>query len=125
MPIYEYHCSECSKDVSIFFLSYTEAKENTPSCPDCGNKKLERLLSQVSISQNTKEIQANKTTTTKNSDLEDPKSLAREMDKGISNSKADYGEDFKEVKGRLEKGETPVSIETKMRKRVGEKMSSH
>ena len=124
MPIYEYHCSDCSKDVSIFFLSFTEATENTPSCPDCGNEKLERLLSQVSFSQNTNEVQTNKTTI-KNSDLENPKSLAKEMDKATSNSKTDYGEDFKEVKGRLEKGETPVSIETKMRKRVGEKMSGH
>jgi len=61
----------------------------------------------------------------KNSDLEDPQSLAKEMDKASRNSKADYGEDYKEVKGRLEKGETPVSIETKMRKRVGETMDTH
>lgn len=124
MPIYEYHCSDCGKDVSIFFLSYSEATQTNPTCPDCGNIELNRLLSQVSVSQNIKDQKISKNPT-KNSDLEDPKSLAREMEKGISNSKADYGEDFKEVKGRLEKGESPVSIETKMRKRVGEKMSSH
>ncbi len=124
MPIYEYHCSDCSKDVSIFFLSYSEATQTSPTCPDCGNKELKRILSQVSVSQNSKEQVISKTSV-KNSDLEDPKLLAKEMDKATSNSKADYGEDFKEVKGRLERGETPVSIETKMRKRVGEKMSGH
>jgi len=124
MPIYEYHCSDCDNEISILFLSFSEASDSTPTCPQCEKNNLQRILSQVSVSQNIKE-----TTTTsnpvKNSDLEDPQSLAKEMDKASRNSKADYGEDYKEVKGRLEKGETPVSIETKMRKRVGEKMSSH
>lgn len=124
MPIYEYHCSDCNKDLSIFFLSYTETTQSNPTCPDCGNKKLDRLLSQVSVSQNKKEP-TKAVKPQKNSDLEDPRTLAKEMEKGVSNTKADYGEDFREVKGRLERGESPVSIETKMRKRVGEKMSSH
>ena len=124
MPIYEYYCSDCQNETSILFLSYSEASENPPTCPECGKKNLQRLLSQVSVSHNTKEKSPVKKAQ-KNSDLEDPKSLAREMDRATTNSKAGYGEDFKEVKGRLEKGETPVSIETKMRKRVGEKMSTH
>ena len=124
MPIYEYYCSDCTKDVSIFFLSYTEATQTSPSCPECGNKELDRLFSQVSVSQNISEPKKAEKPQ-KNSDLEDPRKLASEMEKGVSNSKADYGDDFREVKGRLEKGESPVSIETKMRKRVGEKMSSH
>jgi len=124
MPIYEYECSDCEKEVSILFLSYSEANQTKPACPECGSKKLNRVFSQVSVSQNIKEKKTFKTRV-KNSDLEDPKSLAREMDRATSNSKADYGEDFKEVKSRLEKGESPVSIETKMRRRVGEKMSAH
>ncbi len=124
MPIYEYYCSECNNEVSILFLSFSEASNSTQNCPKCKNNNLERILSQVSISQNIQEALTT-TKTVANSDLEDPKSLAKEMERATSNKKADYGEDFKEVKGRLEKGETPVSIETKMRKRVGEKMSSH
>jgi putative FmdB family regulatory protein len=124
MPIYEYECSDCNKEVSILFLSYSEANSTKPSCPECGNQKLNRLLSQVSVAQKNKE-QSTTNSKVVNSDLEDPKTLASEMERGTSNPKADYGEDFKEVKGRLEKGESPVSIETKMRKRVGEKMSAH
>ena len=124
MPIYEYYCSDCNNEVSILFLSFSEASNSSPTCPQCEKKNLERILSRVSVSQNIKETLTT-TKSVKNSDLENPKSLAKEMDRATSNKKADYGEDFKEVKGRLEKGETPVSIETKMRKRVGEKMSSH
>ncbi len=125
MPIYEYYCSNCNNEVSILFLSFSEASNSTPTCPRCEKNNLERILSQVSVSQNIQETTTTAKNTIRNSDLENPKSLAKEMDRATSNKKADYGEDFKEVKGRLEKGETPVSIETKMRKRVGEKMSSH
>jgi len=124
MPIYEYYCSDCNKEISILFLSFSEAAESSPTCPDCGNKKLDRLLSNVSIAQNKKEQKAINTPT-KNSDLENPKSLADTMKKASRSSKADYGDDFKEVAGRLEKGESPVSIEKKLRKRVGETMDTH
>jgi len=124
MPIYEYYCSDCNKDVSVLFLSFSEATENNPACPDCGNNKLERLLSSVSIAHNKKEPSTTKTPT-KNSNLEDPRSLAKEMNKASRNSNADYGDDFREVAGRLKKGESPVSIEKKLRKRAGETMDTH
>jgi len=124
MPIYEYHCQDCNKDLSILFLSFSEAAENNPACPDCGSKKLERLISKVSVSHKTNEPKKVKSNI-KNSDLEDPGSLAGTMNKASRNSKADYGEDFKEVAGRLEKGESPKSIEKKMRKRVGETLETH
>jgi len=124
MPIYEYFCSDCNKDVSILFLSFSEAIENNPACPDCGNKNLERLLCNVSIAHNNKEPDTFKTPTI-NSNLEDSKSLADTMNKTSSNSKADYGDDFREVAGRLEKGESATSIEKKLRKRVGETMETH
>ena len=124
MPIYEYYCSDCNKEISILFLSFSEATENNPTCPDCESKKLERLISKVSVSHKTNEPKKVKSNI-KNSDLEDPRSLAGTMNKASRNSKADYGEDFKEVAGRLEKGESPKSIEKKLRKRVGETMETH
>ena len=46
----------------------------------------------------------------------------RKAERGI---KGGYGDDFKEVAGRLERGESSESIEKKMRDRVGEKMGAH
>jgi putative FmdB family regulatory protein len=43
MPLYEYDCKDCSKQVEILVSSAT-AK---PSCPDCGSKKLTKLLSVI------------------------------------------------------------------------------
>ncbi len=43
MPLYEYDCKDCSKQVEIL-VSSAMAK---PSCPDCGSKKLTKLLSVI------------------------------------------------------------------------------
>jgi putative FmdB family regulatory protein len=125
MPIYEYHCPKCKKDVSIFFLSFADAQKGSAICPECGSKKLERILSKVAV---IKERQ----TTTKASLPEqnivkddNPKELAGVMNEAARKSSEDFGDDFKEVKSRLEKGESAASIEKSMRKRVGESMQTH
>jgi putative FmdB family regulatory protein len=43
MPLYEYDCKDCSKQVEIL-VSSVNAK---PSCPQCGSKKLTKLLSVI------------------------------------------------------------------------------
>lgn len=124
MPIYEYHCSKCKQDVSILFLSFSEADEKEPICPECGNKKLERLLSSVALIH--KKTNSTKSKSPKdNVGTEDPKSLAKTMHKSSSKSRVDYGDDFKEVANRLDKGESSTSIEKSLRKKVGESMQTH
>ena len=46
MPIYEYHCQDCGRRVSIQ-RSFSET--SSPQCPICGGENLTRLISQVSI----------------------------------------------------------------------------
>ena len=43
MPIYEYHCLDCRRRVSILVRSISNP--GTPACPRCGGQKLERLMS--------------------------------------------------------------------------------
>ena len=124
MPIYEYHCSECKKDVSILFLSFSEADEKEPVCPECGNKKIERLLSSVALIH--KKTNSTKSKSTKdNVGTENPKSLAKTMHKVSNKSRDNYGNEFKEVANRLDKGESSTSIEKSLRKKVGESMQTH
>lgn len=42
MPLYSYHCTKCDKDVELLINS-----SDTPVCPACGGKKLERLVSRT------------------------------------------------------------------------------
>lgn len=43
MPLYEYDCKDCSKQVEILVSS----AYSKPSCPQCGSKKLTKLLSVI------------------------------------------------------------------------------
>ena len=122
MPIYEYNCTNCKNIVSILFLSISEANSEESVCPECGSKKIERVLSGVSVIKGASKPEKGKPTKSSNNDS---KSLAETMKRESSNSKQDYGDDFKEVAYRLEKGENANSIEKKLRKRVGEEMETH
>jgi putative FmdB family regulatory protein len=47
MPIYEYFCPSCRKQVSIFFRSMQRAAQEEARCPVCGSDSLQRLVSRV------------------------------------------------------------------------------
>jgi putative FmdB family regulatory protein len=40
MPLYSFHCAKCAGDVELL-IGFSE----TPICPTCGSKKLQRLMS--------------------------------------------------------------------------------
>lgn len=125
MPIYEYHCEECDKDVELFFLSFSDASEETPKCPECGGLKLERMISSVAVVKEESYSETPSPGKRQQPYVEDTKALSDAMKKAQRGSKGGYGDDFKEVAGRLERGESSESIEKKLRDRVGEKMGAH
>lgn len=126
MPIYEYHCEDCDKEVEVFFLSFTDAESDTPECPGCGGRELERIISSVAVVKENAPPKSEQTSKpTQKPYQEDQKALAETMRKAERGIKGGYGDDFKEVAGRLERGESSESIEKKMRDRVGEKMGAH
>jgi putative FmdB family regulatory protein len=53
MPIYEFACPKCRKIYS--FLSKRVNPTHSPSCPKCGNKKLEKQLSRFAMTKGLKE----------------------------------------------------------------------
>lgn len=48
MPIYEYHCKSCQLVFEELILRSSDEKDLT--CPGCGEKNLERLMSAFSAS---------------------------------------------------------------------------
>jgi len=42
MPLYSFHCAKCAGDIELLVGS-----SETPVCPTCGSKKLERLMSRT------------------------------------------------------------------------------
>lgn len=53
MPIYEFACPKCRKIFS--FLSKRINPEGLPTCPKCGNKKMERVMSRFATPRGLKE----------------------------------------------------------------------
>ncbi|MCL4245812.1 MAG: hypothetical protein KJ002_11890, partial [Candidatus Dadabacteria bacterium] len=101
-----------------------DARNEEAVCPECGSGKLERIVSGVAVLKEKKPASRTSSSGGAAHKEDDPGSLARTMDDAARKSSADYGDDFKEVKGRLEKGESATSIEKRMRKRVGESMDT-
>jgi putative FmdB family regulatory protein len=43
MPMYEYHCDGCQKDVTLT-MSISEHDKATAACPQCGGRSLRPLV---------------------------------------------------------------------------------
>ncbi len=56
MPIYEFACPKCRKIYN--FLSKKVNPSHSPTCPKCGNKKLEKQLSRFAMTKGLKESAA-------------------------------------------------------------------
>jgi putative FmdB family regulatory protein len=49
MPVYEYHCNHCGRNVSLFYKAYKDYDAAQHLCPECGSAELTRLISRVAI----------------------------------------------------------------------------
>lgn len=115
MPYYEFKCRACGKPVRLF-MTFAEYDKEQPSCPHCGSEELQRLISRVAVS---KSEESRMDTLMDDSalaglDEEDPQALGRFMRKMSNEMGEDMGDEFEEVVDRLEKGESPESIEASM-----------
>ncbi len=115
MPYYEYKCRACGKRVRIF-MTFAEYDEQQPSCPHCQSSDLQRLISRVAMakSEDARMDSLMDDSALSGLDEEDPKALGRFMRKMSNEMGEDMGDEFGEVVDRLEKGESPESIEASM-----------
>lgn len=115
MPYYEYRCLTCGKRVRLY-MSFAEYDEKEPTCPHCGSTQLKRRISRVAVakSEDSRMDSLMDDSALAGLDEEDPKALGRFMRKMSREMGEDMGEEFGEVVDRLEKGESPESIEQSM-----------
>ena len=106
MPIYEYRCADCKRRVSVFFRTFSVATD--PQCPNCGGKKLARLVSRVATvkSEESRLEAMSDPSSFGDVDENDPKSVARWMRKmGKEMGEDVAGEDFDQMMNEVESGE--------------------
>lgn len=124
MPIYEYRCDDCKRKVSIFWRSLSAVDSSKARCSKCGSAKLTRVMSRVRVvrhaggesnsPQTDDEMDESMLRDLESLDENDPRALGRMMRKMADQTGEPLGDEFEEVVGRLEKGESPESIEQKM-----------
>lgn len=115
MPFYDFRCHDCGRFARIRY-SYSEYGKVQPACPHCDSHAMKRHISRVALG---KSEDSRMETMMEGSDLagfdeNDPRSLGKFMRKMGQDMGDDLGDEFNEVVGRLEKGESPESIEQSM-----------
>jgi putative FmdB family regulatory protein len=114
MPIYEYICRTCGRRAR-FSMTYAEYDLATPACPRCGGSNLRRRVGHVVVARS----EDSRLDSLMDDDSlagmeEDPRAMGRFMREMSREMGEDLGDEFEEVAGRLEKGESPESIEASM-----------
>jgi putative FmdB family regulatory protein len=109
MPIYEYHCADCKRRVSLFYQTFSAAGAATPLCPNCGSASVSRLVSQVFQLKSEDAQLEDMADPSSFGDIDesDPKSVARWARKLGQQMGEDLGDDWGEMVDRLEAGEDP------------------
>ena len=107
MPIYEYHCGDCRKRVSVFIRSISNP--GNPACPRCGGTRLERVMSRFAVVRGEDALMDNMDDDSLLSgvDESDPRSMAAWARKMGSRFGEDLGPEFDEMVERMEEGEMP------------------
>jgi len=104
MPIYEYRCTACRKNVTVLTLRASETVD--PQCEHCGSRDLTRLMSRFSMprSEESRLDDLADPSSLDGLDEKDPKSMARWMRKMGKELGEDGGDDFGEMVDELEAG---------------------
>ncbi len=116
MPIYEYRCLKCRRQVTIMVRSFSEAESVQPRCTHCGHTELARLVSRVAVvrSEEARLDALADDSSLADLDENDPRSMARWMKKMSAEVGEDMGDEFHEVVDRLESGQSPEEVEAAM-----------
>lgn len=127
MPTYEYRCKNCGRKVSLFYKTYKQYDEATPTCTHCGSADLSRLISRVAIAKPGRDFSSMSETEMLNV-LEggNPQEMGRMMQQVMETAGGDaseLGPEFQEATSRLLKGENPESIEKDLGASLGGSLS--
>jgi putative FmdB family regulatory protein len=97
MPIYEYHCADCRRRVSLLVMRISDP--GTPRCPRCGGEQLTRLMSRFATIRSEDDRLETLADPGQMGDLDenDPRSVARWMKKMGSEMGEDAGDDWDEM----------------------------
>ena len=97
MPIYEYHCADCRRAVSLLVMRISDP--TPPVCPRCGGTRLRRLMSRFATvrSEEDRLDSLADPSSLGGLDEDDPKSVAKGMKRMGNEMGEDLGDDVDEA----------------------------
>ncbi len=108
MPIYQYDCATCERQVEVFFRSAKNATD--PVCPECGGRELKKRISRVarvrSSSQRLGDIDLDQELG--RLDSQDPADFSRWARRMGEQYDDELGSDFGELADRADAGDDPI-----------------
>lgn len=116
MPIYEYWCSSCQREVTLYQQGFSSS---SPSCPYCGNSGLKRLFSTFSVQKTYKDVYEDILSDrelTQRMMRNEPSALA-EWNKRLTRGEK-VGPEYEEITERMERGEWPAKQIEERRKEL-------
>lgn len=116
MPSYDYRCQSCQRRVVLTYKTYKEYDAAIPICPYCQSTQLKRVIGRIAIakSEGSRLDSAVDDPALDSMADADPATLGRYLRQMSAETGEELGEEFHEVVGRLERGESPESIEASM-----------
>ncbi len=114
MPHYDYSCQNCGRRTRLF-MTFAEYDRAAPVCAHCGSANLQRRVGRVAIARS----EDSRLDTLMDDDAlagleDDPRAMGQLMRRMGREMGEDLDGELEEVAGRLEKGESPASIEASM-----------
>lgn len=116
MPAYDYRCASCRRRVTLTYKTYAAYDQAVPVCPNCGSHELTRVIGRVAIAKSEERrfgAVADDNALDELADA-DPTTVGRYMRRLSDEAGEDLGDEFNEVVDRLQKGESPETIEASM-----------
>ena len=112
MPIYEYHCADCRRPVSLLVMRISDP--TPPRCPRCGGEALNRLMSRFATIRSEEDRLDSLADPSSFGDLneDDPKSVARWMKKMGGEIGEDVGDGWEESVDEAMEEEASSDLET-------------
>jgi len=111
MPNYEYRCKACKKRFTVF-MTYAEFGKKEVNCKYCESNNVIRLIGRIRIAKSDDSRMEDFSDPSSLEGLEnDPVALGKMMRKMSGELGEDMPDEFNEVVGRLESGQSPEEIE--------------
>lgn len=123
MPIYEFACPKCR--VIFNFFSQRVSPKHPPTCPKCGNEKMEKQISNFTLTRGVKEAAAPDNAAEPEGpmpDLDDPRvaramsEMERDMEHMDENNPRHMAHMMRKMKDLLPPGSMPKEMDTAIKR---------